>query len=483
MPGDWEDKSEMLHVERDRLGERFEAQRRAFAAEPFPPLEVRKARLQRLLALTEGHETEVCAAIDADFGGRSTHETRVAELLVVRAGIRHALSHLKEWMRERRTPTSLHFRPGKNRLLPQPLGVVGIVSPWNYPFQLAIAPLTAALAAGNRALLKPSELTPGYSDLLARLVGEHFPPDEVHVVTGDAGVGKAFVALPFDHLLFTGSTAVGREVAKAAAANLTPVTLELGGKSPAILDPSCDLDAAVASIAYGKLLNAGQTCIAPDYLLVPSGQSRPIADRLAKAMEGLYPTLRGNPDYTAIVSDRHYQRLQAMVTEARRAGAEIVEINPAGEALGNGDRKFPPTLVLGAPMDCRLLNEEIFGPILPILEYGGITEAIDHVNRGERPLALYWFGRDRASRSRILHETFAGGVTINDCLLHIAQEEQPFGGVGASGMGAYHGEWGFRTFSKEKPVFIQSRLNGGALLRPPYGKTFERLLQILKRVT
>lgn len=473
----------MLHVERDGLRERFEAQRRAFSTEPFPSFAVRKARLERLLALTERHEAAICEAIDTDFGGRSPHETRVAELLVVRAGIRHALSQLKAWMRERRVPTSLHFRPGKNRLLPQPLGVVGIVSPWNYPFQLAIAPLTAALAAGNRALLKPSELTPGHSDLLARLVGEHFTPDEVHVVTGDADVGKAFVALPFDHLFFTGSTAVGREVAQAAAANLTPVTLELGGKSPAILDPSCDLDAAVSSVAYGKLLNAGQTCIAPDYLLVPAGQSRAVADRLAKAMAGLYPTLCGNPDYTAIVSARHYERLRTMVAEARGAGAEIVEINPAGETLETGDRKFPPILVIGATPDCRLLREEIFGPILPILEYDGVAEAIDYVNRGDRPLALYWFGRDRGNRRRILRETSAGGVTINDCLLHIAQEEQPFGGVGASGMGAYHGQWGFRTFSKEKPIFIQSRLNGSALLRPPYGKSFERLLQILKRVT
>lgn len=473
----------MLHVERNLLVQRFEAQRRAFAAEPFPSLAVRKARLDHLLALTERHEAEICAAIDADFGGRSAHETRVAELLVVRAGIRHARAHLGRWMRERRVATSLHFRPGRNRLIPQPLGVVGIVSPWNYPFQLAIAPVTAAIAAGNRVLVKPSELTPRFSDLLASLVAKYFDPEELSVVTGDAETGKQFVSLPFDHLLFTGSTAVGRQVALAAAANLTPVTLELGGKSPAILDPSCDLDAAVASVAYAKLLNAGQTCIAPDYLLVPSGQGPAIADKLAAAMARLYPTLRGNPDYTAIVSDRHYQRLRAMVSEARDGGADVIEINPADETLAAGDRKFPPTLVRNAGEDTRLLREEIFGPVLPIIEYAGIDDAIDHVNRRDRPLALYWFGTDRLNRRRILHETVPGGVTINDCLLHLAQEHQPFGGVGASGMGAYHGEWGFRTFSKEKPVFLQSRLNGGALLRPPYGKTFERLLGLLKRAT
>ena len=410
---------------------------------PFPDIGVRKDRLKRLLALTERHEADICAAIDADFGGRSAHETRLAELFVVRAGIRHALSHLKSWMRERRVATTMPFLPGRNRLVPQPLGVVGIVSPWNYPFQLAVAPVTAALAAGNRVLVKPSELTPAFSALLAQLVGEHFAPDELSVITGDAEVGKAFVSMPFDHLLFTGSTAVGRQVAIAAAANLTPVTLELGGKSPAIFDPSCDLDAAAASIAYGKLLNAGQTCIAPDYLLVPKGQAGTVAAKLATAIARLYPTLRDNPDYTAIISDRHYQRLRDMIAEARDAGADVVEINPAGEELGSTSRKLLPTLVSNAGSNLRLMREEIFGPVLPIVEYAGIDEAIDHVNRADRPLALYWFGRDSGNRQRILRETIAGGVTINDCMLHLVQENQPFGGVGASGMGAYHGAMGF----------------------------------------
>ncbi|MER8697512.1 coniferyl aldehyde dehydrogenase [Mesorhizobium opportunistum] len=473
----------MLQVRQDILGERFQLQRAAFEKQPFPDIDVRKDRLKRLLALTERHEADICAAIDIDFGGRSTHETRLAELFVVRAGIRHALSHLKGWMRERRVATTLPFLPGKNRLVAQPLGVVGIVSPWNYPFQLAVAPVTAALAAGNRVLVKPSELTPAFSELLAKLAGEHFAPDELSVITGDAEMGKAFVSMPFDHLLFTGSTAVGRQVAIAAAANLTPVTLELGGKSPAIFDPSCDLDAATASIAYGKLLNAGQTCIAPDYLLVPRGQAGTVAAKLATAIARLYPSLRDNPDYTAIISDRHYQRLRDMIAEARDAGADVTEINPAGEDLGTTSRKLLPTLVRNASPDLRLMREEIFGPVLPIVEYATIDEAIDHVNRADRPLALYWFGRDRGNRQRILHETVAGGVTINDCMLHLVQENQPFGGVGASGMGAYHGQWGFRTFSKGKPVFLQSRLSAGALLRPPYGKTFERLFGLLQRIT
>ena len=473
----------MLQTRQDVLGERFQLQCAAFEAQPFPDIGVRKDRLKRLLALTEQHEADICAAIDADFSGRSAHETRLAELFVVRAGIRHALSHLKGWMRERRVATTLPFLPGRNRLVPQPLGVVGIVSPWNYPFQLAVAPVTAALAAGNRVLIKPSELTPAFSALLAKLVAEHFAPDELSVITGDAEMGKAFVSMPFDHLLFTGSTSVGRQVAIAAAANLTPVTLELGGKSPAIFDPSCDLDAATASIAYGKLLNAGQTCIAPDYLLVPKGQAGTVAAKLATAIARLYPTLRDNPDYTAIISDRHHQRLRDMVAEARDAGADVTEINPGGEELGATSRKLLPTLVRNASANLRLMREEIFGPVLPIVEYAGIDEAIDHVNGADRPLALYWFGRDSGNRRRILHETVAGGVTINDCMLHLVQENQPFGGVGASGMGAYHGEWGFRTFSKEKPVFLQSRLSAGSLLRPPYGKTFERIFGLLRHIT
>ncbi|TGP25066.1 MULTISPECIES: coniferyl aldehyde dehydrogenase [unclassified Mesorhizobium] len=473
----------MLQTRQNALGVRFEAQCRAFEKEPFPSLEVRKDRLKRLLALTERHEAEICAAIDSDFSGRAQQETRLAELFVVGAGIRHAVRHLSGWMRERRVATSLPFLPGRNRLLPQPLGVVGVVSPWNYPFQLAIAPATAALAAGNRVLLKPSELTPKFSDLLARLVEEHFSPDEMSVVVGDAEVGKTFVSMPFDHLLFTGSTAVGRQVALAAAANLTPVTLELGGKSPAIFDASCDLDAAVASVAYGKLLNAGQTCIAPDYLMVPRGQGAAIAAKLAAAMARLYPSLRDNPDYTAIVSERHRQRLSDMIAEARESGADVTEVNPANEELGVSDRKLAPVLVRNAGENLRLMREEIFGPALPILEYGTVDDAIDHVNRGERPLALYWFGKDSANRQRVMRETVAGGVTVNDCMMHLVQERQPFGGVGESGMGAYHGEWGFRTFSKEKPVFVQSRLSAGGLLRPPYGRMFERLFRLLNLIS
>ena len=465
------------------LQARFNVQREAFLREPYASAHIRLSRLQRLLTLTEEHEQAFVSAIDDDFGGRSSHETRLAELFIVRAGIRHAMGHLAHWMGNRRVTTGLQFRPGYNRIAAQPLGVVGVVSPWNYPFQLALGPALAALAAGNRVLIKPSELTPIFSALLERLIAQAFDPEELSVVIGDAEVAKAFTNLPFDHLFFTGSTAVGRQVAAAAAANLTPVTLELGGKSPVIFDVSCDLHTSVSRLAFGKLLNAGQTCVAPDYLLVPKGHADKVAAQLVDAMSRLYPTLVHNPDYTAIINARHRQRLASMVQEAREAGARVIQVNPAGESFDANTPKMLPTLVLDVPADARLRQEEIFGPVLPIIEYDGVDEAIAQVCRSDHPLALYWFGHDAANRLRILRETRSGGVTTNDCLWHLAQESQPFGGVGPSGMGAYHGEWGFNTFSKLKPVFHQSRWSGTSLFHPPYGKTFERLLWALKHIT
>ncbi|MDN7898909.1 coniferyl aldehyde dehydrogenase [Burkholderia cepacia] len=464
------------------LAARFERQRRAFALEPNPALATRLARLERLAAWLDAHEHDIVRAIDTDFQGRSAHETRLAEVFIVRAGIGHARRHLKHWMRARRVPTALHFRPGYNRLIPQPLGVTGIISPWNYPLQLSLGPALAALAAGNRVLIKPSELTPALSDLLVSMARETFAPDELDVVVGDVELGKAFASLPFDHLFFTGSTRVGRVVAQAAAANLTPVTLELGGKSPAILDASCNVAVAAQRIAFGKLLNAGQTCVAPDYLLVPAGTADSVASQLARAVARLYPTLAANPDYTAIISERHRARLADMVDEARRAGARILEVNPAGESFVTSSRKFAPTIVVGAPDDTRLMNEEIFGPILPIVEYANLDDALAYIQGRARPLALYWFGEDASRRDRVLRETVSGGVTINDCLWHLVQENQPFGGVGQSGMGAYHGQWGFDTFSKLKPVFHQARWNGAVLFHPPYGRVFDLLLRTLSRL-
>lgn len=460
----------------------FDAQRRAFAGDMNPLCNVRDERLERLLAMTLKHQKVVAEAISADFGHRSRHETALAEIFVTIAGIRHARRHLRRWMRTRRVATPLHFLPAWSRIMRQPLGVVGIVSPWNYPFQLAIAPAVGALAAGNRVLLKPSELTPRFADLLQSMVAEFFSPEEIAVVTGDAEVGKRFVAMPFDHLFFTGSTAVGRHVAIAAAQNLTPVTLELGGKSPAILDASCDLAAVATKLAVGKLLNAGQTCIAPDYVLLPEGRAEAFVTALRGAVARLYPALAQNPDYTSIVSERHHARLAQLLDDARSKGAQVIAINPANEVFAATSRKMPLHVVLGASDEMAVMQEEIFGPILPLLTVKDPAAAIQYVNRHPRPLALYWFGTDSVQCDRVLAQTIAGGVTVNDTLWHIAQEELPFGGVGASGSGAYHGEAGFLTFTKQKPVFFQAKLNGVSLFYPPYGPVFVRMLNLLKRV-
>ncbi len=454
------------------------AQRRAFEAERMPSYDVRRDRLQRLLDMTRRHGEALAAAMAQDFGHRARQESLLADLFTVEAGARHAIKRLRRWMKPRRVETPLHFMPGRNVLMRQPLGVVGIVAPWNYPYYLAMEPAVAALAAGNRVLIKPSELTPATAELMARLVAEHFAPEEMQVVTGDAEVGKAFTTLPFDHLFFTGSTAVGRHVAQAAAKNLTPVTLELGGKSPAIVDRSADLALTASRLAFGTLFNAGQTCVAPDYVLVPRELIEPLAQRILAEMRRMYPRIEGNADYSSIVTPRHHARLQGLIDDAAHRGARVLRSHDETPS----DRRLVPALLLDVPAEATVMQEEIFGPLLPIVGYDRVDEALAHVNRGERPLALYWFGSDAAVRDRVMRETHAGGVTINDCIWHLGQEEQPFGGVGASGMGAYHGEWGFRTFSNEKPIFFQSRFAGTRLFQPPYGATFERLLNLLKKI-
>ena len=457
-------------------------QQAAFRSEMSPSRAVRVDRLNRLSQLVATHCDEFAAAISSDFSSRSLVEIRITETLVLQGGIRHAIRNLARWMKARRVPTALAYQPGKSLIMSQPLGVIGIISPWNYPLQLALAPLIGALAAGNRAMIKPSELTPAFSKALAAAVAEKFRPEEVSVITGDASVGKLFSALPFDHLVFTGSTAVGREVALAAAKNLTPVTLELGGKSPAIIDSSCNLESVIDRIAWGKLINAGQTCIAPDYMLVPRADVDRFVSRLRKSMTSLYPKFRANPDYSAIISERHLRRLRDLIEDARQRGAVVVEIEPVSDMLVSG-RQLAPTVLLNVNDGMRVMNEEIFGPILPIVPYDSLEDALAYINRHDRPLALYWFGENRAVRDRVLAGTIAGGVSINDTLLHIAQEELPFGGVGASGQGHYHGEYGFRQFSKQKPVFIQSRFSGGGIIRPPYKPSIQRVLNWISRLT
>jgi coniferyl-aldehyde dehydrogenase len=458
-------------------------QQRAFLSDMMPSRAVRDDRLRRLDLLLDTHGDRFAAAISADFGTRSAAEIRITERMPLASGIRHARRHLARWMTPKRVPTAPAYWPGRAMLVPQPLGVIGIIGPWNYPLLLTLGPLIGVLAAGNRAMIKPSELTPLLSDALQRAVAESFAPEEVTVVTGDAGVGQELSALPLDHLVFTGSTAVGREVAVAAARNLTPVTLELGGKSPAIIDASCDLDAVADRLVWGKLLNAGQTCIAPDYVLTPRDSVDRVVRALSASMTKLYPTFRANPDYTSIINARHWQRLRHLVDDARARGARVIELEQSRDDPGHDLRQLAPTLILDVDDTMQVMQEEIFGPVLPIVPYDTLSDALAYVNARDRPLALYWFGTDRAARDRVLAGTIAGGVSINDTLLHIVQEHLPFGGVGASGQGHYHGEFGFRQFSKEKPVFVQSRFSAGGIVRPPYTPSIARVLGWLSHLT
>ena len=458
----------------------FDAQYAASRAQIDVPIELRRERLQRIRTLLDEHGEAMAQAVQRDFGVRSPQLTEVADIFVLRALLSHTLRHLGRWMKPQRVSTPIYLMPARAWIQRQPLGVVGIISPWNYPLQLSLGPLITALAAGNRVMLKPSELTPHTSALLADLLGRTFTPDEVCVVQGDGELAAAFAGLPFDHLFFTGSTAVGRKVAQAAAANLTPTTLELGGKSPCIIDASCDLNDAAVKIAHGKLLNAGQTCIAPDYILLPRGQEAAFGEAFAKAVARLFPTITGNPDYAAIISERHHERLQALLAEAQAGGARL---QPAGPDAGNtAQRQMPPVLVFDAPAAGRLMQEEIFGPILPVLTYDTPDQAITHINAHPRPLALYWFGTDTTARDRVLARTVSGGVTVNDTLMHIAHENLPFGGVGDSGWGSYHGEAGFLRLTQQKAVLNQSRWARGDLFYPPYGKRFAQVMGLVRRI-
>ncbi|MDE2379788.1 coniferyl aldehyde dehydrogenase [Bradyrhizobium sp.] len=449
-------------------------------AEAAPDLAMRLDRLARLRAVVADNEERFRQAISADFGHRSAIETTIAEALMLYGEVRHATKHLKKWMAPQRIATALQFLPARNRLIPQPLGVVGIIAPWNYPLQLTLAPAIGALAAGNRVMIKPSELSPHFSALLKELVGQKFDAAEMLVTGIEDEIAKAFAALPWDHLVFTGSTRVGRIVAEVAGRNLTPVTLELGGKSPAIIDPSADLEEAAERIAYGKLLNAGQTCIAPDYVLVPEGSLQAFAEKVRAHMRRMFGADPANKDYTSIISDRHYARLEGLVADAASRGAKILQPAKPDDPNWKAHRKFPPTLIVGATEHMTIMQEEIFGPVLPVMGYREPAEPVAFINRHDRPLALYWFGKDRAARDEVLARTVSGGVTVNDCLFHFAQVNQPMGGVGASGTGSYHGEWGFKTFSKLKPVFYRSAFNRLADLYPPYGGKIARLEKMMR---
>jgi len=446
-------------------------QRKAFSANPMPTAGQRLQWLDTLRTLLSDEKQALIKAISADFSNRSADETLLAELMPGLAAIKDASKHLKKWMKPSRRKVGLAFQPASARVVYQPLGVVGVIAPWNYPLLLTIGPLVGALAAGNRVMLKLSEATPATGELLKRLFAQAFPEDLIAVVLGDAEVGMAFSRLRFDHLLFTGSTSIGRHVMRAAAENLTPVTLELGGKSPAIVSQDVPLKDAAERIAFGKTMNAGQTCVAPDYVLVPEDRIDGFVEAYKQAVLGFYPTLADNPDYTAIINDRQQARLNDYLEDASSKGARVISLFAQGQG-----RRMPFSLLLNVSDDMQVMQDEIFGPLLPVVPYTRIEQAFDYINQRPRPLALYYFGYDKAEQQRVLEQTHSGGVCVNDTLLHVAQDDLPFGGIGPSGMGQYHGHEGFLTFSKAKGVFVKQRFNGARVIYPPYGKAIQRLI-------
>jgi len=433
------------------------SQRAAFLRDGAPSLSARKADLRTLRAAILARREQIERALDADFGHRSRHETAMMEIMPSVQGIDYLHRNLRRFMRPERRHVALTFRFASARIEYQPLGVVGIVAPWNYPLGLALMPLVTAIAAGNRAMIKPSEFTPETSALLADILGEIFPAEQVAVVTGDAAVGAAFTALPFDHLLFTGSTQVGRAVMRAASGNLVPVTLELGGKSPVIVAPGYVNDATASGIAFGKLANAGQTCVAPDYVMVHEDEADAFRAAYGRAVSKLYPDGPDSADYSSIINNRHFDRLNRLIEDATAKGANVL---PAGRASWETKRPhtLAPVLVLNPGDDMAIMQEEIFGPILPVLTYREFDEAIAYVNARPRPLALYYFGREDADCRRVMSQTTSGNAGINNTLMHYAQDDLPFGGVGPSGMGAYHGIEGFRSMSHAKGIYSQGHL-------------------------
>jgi len=457
--------------ELDRL---FAAQRAAYAANPMPPAAQRQQWLKALRDMLSDERQALIDAISADFSHRSADETLLAELMPSLHGIHYASRHLKGWMKSSRRKVGMAFQPASAKVVYQPLGVVGIIVPWNYPLYLAIGPLVGALAAGNRVMLKLSESTPATGQLLKTLLGRIFPEDLVCVVLGEADIGVAFSRLRFDHLLFTGATSIGKHVMRAAAENLTPVTLELGGKSPAIVSGDVPLKDAAERIAFGKTLNAGQTCVAPDYVLVPQDRVGAFVEAYRQVVNNFYPTLADNPDYTAIINERQLARLNGYVSDATSKGALLIPLFEQGQG-----RRMPHSLLLNVTDEMTVMQDEIFGPLLPIVPYQDLDQAFAYINQRPRPLALYYFGYDKREQNRVLHETHSGGVCLNDTLLHVAQDDMPFGGIGPSGMGHYHGHEGFLTFSKAKGVLIKQRFNAAKLIYPPYGKSIQKLIQKL----
>src|SRR3990167_876517 len=455
----------------DQLQQLFTRQRDAFSANPMPSAEQRIQWLKSLSQMLASNQDALIKAINQDFSNRSADETLLAEIMPSLHGIHYACSHIKKWMKPSRRSVGMAFQPASAKVIYQPLGVVGVIVPWNYPLFLAMGPLVGALSAGNRVMIKMSESTPATSQLVKDLLGKIFPEDLVCVALGEAEVGVAFSKLAFDHLLFTGATSIGKHVMRAAAENLTPVTLELGGKSPVIVSAEVPLSDAAERIAFGKTLNAGQTCVAPDYVLVPRNRVEGFVAAYREAVTRFYQKLQDNPDYTAIINERQLQRLKGLLSDAESKGAKVINLYP--EAQG---RRLPQAVLLDVNDDMTIMQDEIFGPLLPIVPYDTLEQAFAYINQRPRPLALYYFGYNKAEQQRVLEQTHSGGVCLNDTMLHVAQDDMPFGGVGPSGMGHYHGHEGFKTFSHAKGTFIKQRFNAARMIYPPYGKAIQKLV-------
>ena len=460
-------------------------QKKLYVEEGIPSAELRKDRLARSIDMLKKYHEEILSAITADFGSRDPRAGFMSEIMSTIGSLNYARENVKNWMKDEKRKsnpsqpfvvrTLMGLLGAKSKIKYQPLGTVGVISPWNFPINLVLAPLGTIFAAGNRVMIKPSEFTPETSELTKKMFQEYFDPAEAAVFTGGTDVGAAFSSLPFDHLLFTGSTNTGKLVMKSAAENLVPVTLELGGKSPVIVDDDADMKSATTRIMRGKTMNAGQICLAPDYVMVPKGKSEEFYEKSKEAIEKSFETLKYNPDYTSVINEKHYERLNDLIEDAKAKGADVKVINPADEDFSQQEvHKIPPTLIMNPTEDMQIMKEEIFGPVLPVKEYENFQETINYVNSKDRPLGLYYFGKNKEREEKVLNNTISGGVTINDVIWHIGQEDLPFGGVGPSGIGNYHGFDGFKTFSHAKAIYRQFSADLLAPMMPPYsGKQFE----------
>jgi len=464
-------------VSQQELSKLFNQQRAAYFAKGIPSLEERRQNLNKLLSILKTNDQAIAEAISKDFGNRAHQETRLAELFLCIDGIKYARRHLKKWMSPQKRSVSIWFMGARNTVIPQPLGVVGIVVPWNYPLFLCISPLIGAIAAGNRCMIKMAANSSHLSQLLQGLFAQEFNQDMLTIIPGARG--SEFSALPFDHLIFTGSGETGRQVMRAAADNLTPVTLELGGKSPTIIAPDYSIKKAAERLLFSKCLNAGQTCIAPDYLFIPEGKVDEFLTAAKAIVSGRYPDL-ASPDYTSIINDAAYMRLKSTLADAVALGATATSLTAEHQG-DDSTRKFQPTVLTQVTSSMRVMQEEIFGPILPVMTYNHISEVLDYINTKDRPLALYLFSDDKAMQADVINKTRSGGVCLNDTTLHVGQHDMPFGGVGESGMGQYHGAEGFMAMSKLRPIFKQARNPSLSMLYPPYGKKFDKIMGFILR--